>query len=160
MAFEFSEKGKLEINRLLEIYPATEAVIIPAMHLAQKENGWISEDVCSKISEILNVPAAKISGVASFYSMFTRKPKGKYWLLVCRNISCSIMGAQHIIKYLEQLLRIKVGETTKDKLFTLDVVECLGSCGTAPVMMVNDKYYENLNEPRIEQLINELRDKG
>jgi len=160
MEFEFSEKGKAEIERLIEIYPSKEAVIIPALHIGQNENGWVSNEVCMTISELLDIPAAKIEGVASFYTMFSRKPKGKYWLMVCKNISCSIMGSEHIINYLEQLLRIKVGETTKDQLFTLDVVECLGSCGTAPVMMINDKYYENLNEPKIEQIINELREKG
>ena len=160
MEFEFSEKGKMELERLIKIYPITEAVIIPALHLGQRENGWISDEVCTKIAEILDVTPSKVLGVATFYSMFSKKPKGKYWLLVCKNLSCSVMGTQHIIKYLEQLLHIKAGETTKDKMFTLDLVECLGSCGTAPVMMINEKYYENLNEPRIEQIINELRDKG
>jgi len=160
MSFQFSEEAKSEIKRLIEIYPTTEAVIIPALHLAQRENGWVSDDVCSHVGEILEIPLAKIKGVATFYTMFSKRPKGKYWLQVCRNLSCSLMGSEHIIKYLEQLLKIKVGETTKDRLFTLDVVECLGSCGTAPVMMINDKYYENLNEPRVEQIINELREKG
>ncbi|MBU1625878.1 NADH-quinone oxidoreductase subunit NuoE [bacterium] len=160
MGFEFSEQGKQEIERLLKVYPISESVIIPALHLAQKENGWVSDSVCSKVAEMLNVPPSKVKGVATFYTMFSKKPKGKYWIQVCRNLTCSIMGAEHIIKYLEQLLRIKTGETTRDQMFTLDVVECLGSCGTAPVIMINDKYYENLNEPRIEQLIDELRDEG
>ena len=160
MAFEFSERGKQEIERLIGIYPIKEAIIIPVLHLAQQENGWISDEVCSCVGEILEIPPSRIKGVATFYTMFSKRPKGKYWLQVCRNLSCSIMGSEHIINYLEQLLHIKAGETTKDQLFTLDVVECLGSCGTAPVMMINEKYHENLNEPRIEQIINELRSKG
>jgi NADH-quinone oxidoreductase subunit E len=160
MSFELSEKGKLELDRLKKIYPTTEAMILPALHLAQQENGWVSDEVCEEVAGILDLPPSKIKGVATFYTMFSKRPKGKYWIMVCRNLSCSLMGSQHIITYLEQLLHIKVGETTRDQLFTLDVVECLGSCGTAPVMMINDKYYENLNEPRVEQIINELREKG
>jgi NADH-quinone oxidoreductase subunit E len=160
MAFQFSKESILEIERMKKIYPTSEAIVIPALHLAQKDNGWVNDDVYQTVSEQLNIPAAKIKGVATFYSMFSKKPKGKYWIQVCKNLSCSLLGSRHIIDYLEQLLRVKVGETTKDNLFTLDVVECLGSCGTAPVMMINDEYFENLNEPRVEQLIDELMEKG
>jgi NADH-quinone oxidoreductase E subunit len=95
--------------------------------------------------------------VATFYTMYNKKPVGKYHIQVCTNISCSLLGADHIMDFLSQRLGVKVKETTPDKMFTLSAVECLGSCGTAPMMQINDRYYEDLTKEKIEEILKGLK---
>ena len=156
MSFAFSEARKKEFGRLLTRYPDKEAVILPALHLAQKEQGYVSDDAIVHIAELLGTSAARIEGVATFYTMYNRKPVGKYHVQICRNISCSLLGAEHLIEHVSKKLGVKPGETTPDGKFTLTKVECLGSCGTAPVMQVNDDYHENLTEAKIDAILGQL----
>jgi NADH-quinone oxidoreductase subunit E len=156
VSFAFSDAGKREFERLLSRYPDKEAVILPALHLAQKEQGYVSDEAIVHIAELLSTSPARIEGVATFYTMYNRKPVGKYHVQVCRNISCSLLGAEHLIAHVSKKLGVKPGETTPDGKFTLTKVECLGSCGTAPVMQVNDDYHENLNEARIDAILDGL----
>jgi NADH-quinone oxidoreductase subunit E len=116
----------------------------------------LSPDVLREVAGILGIPPIAARSVASFYTMYNRKPVGRYLIQVCTNLSCSLMGAEHIVERLRQKLGIDVGETTPDDLFTLMTVECLGSCGTAPMMQINDDYYENLTEERLDQILAEL----
>jgi NADH-quinone oxidoreductase E subunit len=102
------------------------------------------------------LPPTEVASVASFYTMFNRQPVGENLIQVCTNISCSLLGAEHIVEYLKDKLGIDVGETTPDNKFTLAIVECLGSCGTAPMMQINDTYYESLTEEKIDQILEEL----
>ncbi|MBI5180105.1 MAG: NAD(P)H-dependent oxidoreductase subunit E, partial [Nitrospirae bacterium] len=106
---------------------------------------------------VLKVPRSKVFGVATYYTMYKTKPTGRHLIQVCTNLSCSLLGADHIVKYLENRLGIKVGETTPDNRLTLITVECLGSCGTAPMMQVDDTYYENLTEEGINRILEELK---
>jgi NADH-quinone oxidoreductase subunit E len=156
VSFAFSEAGKREFERLLTRYPDKEAAILPALHLAQKEQGYVSDEAIVHIAELLSTSPARIEGVATFYTMYNRKPVGKYHVQICRNISCSLLGAEHLIAHVSRKLGVKPGETTPDGKFTLTKVECLGSCGTAPVMQVNDDYHENLNEARIDAILDNL----
>jgi NADH-quinone oxidoreductase subunit E len=156
VSFAFSDAGKREFERLLTRYPDKDAVILPALHIAQKEQGYVSDGAIVHIAELLGTSPARIEGVATFYTMYNRVPVGKYHVQICRNISCSLLGAEHLIGHVSRKLGVKPGETTPDGKFTLTKVECLGSCGTAPVMQVNDDYHENLDEARIDAILDNL----
>ena len=145
------------IDELIERYPVKEAALIPAMHLLQNEFKWLPIEAMDWIADRLELPRTRVYGVASFYTMFRRQPQGKVRLEVCTNLSCSLMGATHVLDYLCAKLGIKPGETTEDGLVTLTEVECLGSCGTAPVMLVNDKFYENLTPRKIDALLERIQ---
>jgi NADH-quinone oxidoreductase subunit E len=152
----FSETGRAEFERLLTRYPDRRAVILPALHLAQREFGCVSDEAIAYIAGLVNTSPAEIEGVATFYTMYNRKPVGKYHVQICRNISCSLLGAEHLIEHVSKKLGVRPGETTPDGKFTLAKVECLGSCGTAPVMQVNDEYHENLTVESIDRILDQL----
>ncbi len=156
MSVAFSDTARAEFERLLTRYPDRKAVILPALHLAQKEFGHVTDDAIVYIAGLVGTSPAEIEGVATFYTMYNRKPVGKYHVQVCRNISCSLLGAEHLIEHVAGKLGVKPGGTTPDGKFTLSLAECLGSCGTAPVMQVNDDYYENLTEASIDAILDKL----
>jgi NADH-quinone oxidoreductase subunit E len=141
------------IDELITRYPVKEAALIPAMHILQDDIKWMPLEALDWIADKLALPRVRVYGVASFYTMFRRKPAGRLRLEVCTNLSCSLMGGTHIRDYICKRLGIKPGETTPDGMVTLTEVECLGSCGTAPVMLVNDKFYENLTPKKIDALL-------
>lgn len=144
-------------------YPADrqKSALIPVLHLAQAEfDGWLSVPVMDYVASLLHLQPIEVYEVASFYSMFNLKPVGKCVLEVCRTSSCWLMGAEDVVKHIEKKLNIKAGETTKDGMFTLKTVECLGSCGTAPMLQCGSDYYENLTLEKVDKLINELRTDG
>jgi len=151
-----SEDAKQKIQGLRKVYETNQSALIPALHVAQGDQGWLSEETQREVAEVLELSAQEVRGVVSFYTMFLQKPAGKYLLQVCRNLSCSLRGGHRLTKQLEDKLQIKQGETTTDGKFTLIEVECLGSCGTAPVMMVNDKYVEDLTPQALDKMIAEL----
>ena len=157
MSLAFSETAQAKFERMLARYPNREAAILPTLHLAQREFGFLSAEAILYVASLLGFTPARIEGVATFYTMYNRKPVGKYHLQICRNLSCSLMGAEHLIEHVAKRLGVKPGETTADGRFTLSTVECLGSCGTAPVMQVNDDYYENLSEESIDAILDGLR---
>jgi len=157
MAIEFKESAKKEMEKIMSRYPTKQAALLPALYLAQREFGWISDEVIEYLARLMDLPRARIYGVASFYSMFNRKPVGKYLVQVCQNISCAMLGADGLFDYLSQKLGIKEGETTPDGKFTLVKVECLGACGEAPMMQINDRYYGNLTKDKVDQILAELK---
>jgi NADH-quinone oxidoreductase E subunit len=156
VSLAFSEETRAKHDRLLTRYPDREAAILPTLYLAQREFGHLSDEAILYVADLLGFTPARIYGVATFYTMFNKKPVGKYHLQVCRNLSCSLMGAEHLIEHVARKIGVKPGETTADGRFTLSTVECLGSCGTAPVMQVNDDYYENLTEESIDAILDGL----
>ncbi|HEX5031043.1 MAG TPA: NADH-quinone oxidoreductase subunit NuoE [Candidatus Eisenbacteria bacterium] len=151
-----SDRAKSQIRELLKTYETNQSALIPALHVAQGDQGWLSEETQREVAQILEISSQEVRGVVSFYTMFLQKPAGKYLLQVCRNLSCSLRGGHKLTKQIEDKLKIKQGETTTDGRFTLIEVECLGSCGTAPVMMVNDKYVEDLTPQALDKMIAEL----
>ena len=153
----FSEETRAAFERMLIRYPTREAAILPTLHLAQREFGFLSAEAISYVAALLGFAPAQIEGVATFYTMYNRKPVGKYHLQICRNLSCSLMGAEHLIERVSKKIGVKPGQTTADGRFTLSTVECLGSCGTAPVMQVNDDYHEDLTEESIDAILDGLR---
>ncbi len=142
---------------MLARYPNREAAILPTLHLAQREFGTLTGEAIEYVANLLGFTPARIEGVATFYTMYTRKAVGKYHLQICRNLSCSLMGAEHLIEHVSGKLGVRPGGTTADGKFTLSTVECLGSCGTAPVMQVNDDYYEDLSEEKVDAILDGLR---
>jgi NADH-quinone oxidoreductase E subunit len=152
-----SDKSKAEILRIRGEYPDAKSALLPALYLAQRDyGGWLSEDAFDDVAGVMGLPAAYVAAAASFYTMLNRKPVGRHVVQVCTNISCSLLGADHVVAYVGRKLGIKAGQTTKDGKFTLLEVECLGSCGTAPMMQVDDQYYENLSEEKIDQILASL----
>ena len=134
-------------------YPTLEALLLPCLHVAQDELGWVSDEVLGLIAEKLALPKAKVIQVTSFYTWFSMKRRGKKHIQVCNNISCWLRGSESLIHYIEEKLDIRLGETTKDGAFTLNEVECLGSCDTAPVLQLNDDYIESLTKADIDTIL-------
>lgn len=154
-----NDKVRGEIKEYIKKYPSKESAIMPSLMIVQKENNNIlSKDDIKTVSKIIGVSQSKAFGVSTFYTMYNVKDNiGKYHIQVDTNIPAILAGAEEIFKYLEKKLSIKDGETTKDNLFTLSSVECLASCGTTPVIQVNDKYYENMTVEKVDKLIDFLK---
>lgn len=155
--FHLSDEVVTKINLLAASFPERNSALIPALHLIQDQFGWIPPATITQLAELLKTTPNKIYGVLTFYTMFNLKPVGKYHIQVCRNVSCFLLGAKHIIEHLSKKLKIEPGETTDDKKYTLSLVECLGACGNAPVMMINDKYHENLDSKKIDNILKSLQ---
>jgi NADH-quinone oxidoreductase subunit E len=153
---EFTAENKRHFDELVARYPSRRAAILPALWLAQRQEGHISAEAMEYIAGLLQVPPADVQAVVSFYTMYDRTPPGRYKLQVCHTLSCAIMGAYDLLRHLEHRLGIHHGQTTPDGMFTLQEVECLGSCGTAPMMQVNEKYYENLTLAAVDALLDRL----
>lgn len=157
---KFSEEALQTIEKIKQRYPQgkQKSALIPVLHIAQAENeGWLSPEVMDYVAELLNITPIEVYEVGTFYSMFYLAPRGKCVLEVCRTSSCWLNGADEIVAYIEKKLGIKEGETTSDGMFTLKTVECLGSCGTAPVMQCGPSYHENLTIEKVNQIIEEYR---
>lgn len=152
-----TEKSRLRIKELLDVFPMKQSVVLPVLHIVYEQFGYLDSQALKEAAAITGVPAVYFEEAASFYTMFPLKPVGKYLIQVCHNISCTLMGAEGLIEYLKEKLGIEMGGTTDDGLFTLVAVECLGSCGTAPMMQINDSYYENLTRARVDEILETLR---
>jgi len=157
MGFKLSEEFKTKAEKICARYPRRDAALIPLLLELQKEAGYVAEDGLDALALFLELPYSRVKAVSTFYTMFSREPGGKYHLQVCRNISCHMAGAEGLLELLRAKLGIAEGETTKDGLFTLSSVECLGACGSAPVMQVNDDYYENLTPEKLAALLDDLK---
>lgn len=149
-----SEQSKTDILKIRDEYPDAQSALLPALFLAQQDcGGWLSKAAFDEVATLMDLPSSKVAAVASFYTMLNKRPVGQHLIQVCTNISCSLLGAEHLLDYVARKLGIGVGETTPDGKFTLLEVECLGSCGTAPMMQVNDTYYENLTEEKVDSIL-------
>jgi NADH-quinone oxidoreductase E subunit len=156
---QFTEQELQKIENLKTRYLKPDSVILEVLYLLQDKYGYITREGMKYAAELLGITEEQVLGVVTFYTMFNTKPIGKYHLQVCTNVSCMLNGAYDLLKKLESELNIKKGETTPDGLFTISEVECLGSCGTSPVIQINEDYYENLNEEKLVQIIQELKNK-
>lgn len=145
--FEFSANNLAKIKEILQKYPTQykKAAVIPLLDLGQRQNNnYTSMAVMNEVARILEMPLMRVYEVATFYSMFNQKPVGKYHVQVCTTTPCELCGASLIVEAIQNHLKINVGETTTDNLFTLGEVECAGACVNAPMMAINDNYYEDL----------------
>ncbi len=154
----FNERNEGRIARLLPHYPRREAALIPVLHIASEQFGHLSDPVIELVARTLDVPPSKVLSVISFYTMLSRDKRGKYHIQVCRTLSCALRGSEKILEHLQNKLGIRPGETTEDGLFTLSTAECLASCGTAPVLQINNENYdENLTIERVDEILEECR---
>ncbi len=152
----FSTESDELIHNLIRRYPEgkQKSALLPILHIAQAEfNGWLSVPVMDKVASYLGIQPVEVYEVASFYSMFNLKPVGHCLIEVCRTSSCWLRGANDIIAHIEKRIGIKDGETSADGKFTLKTVECLGSCGTAPMLQIGEKFHENLTLEGLDKLI-------
>jgi NADH-quinone oxidoreductase subunit E len=157
MAKHLSQKFYDTMAKLEPRYPNKKALILPSLHEAQKEYGWLPKEVMAEISEYIGVHAAQIREVASFYTMYNLNPVGKTHLKICTNVACCLRGADELVEFAEKKLGIKRGETTQDGMFTLMEEECLGACTTAPAMMANEHYVENLDINKLNDYIEKAK---
>lgn len=152
-----SERTRQNIKALIERYPQRRSALIPSLQLAQEEVGYLSSDVIREVAQVFELSPNEVYEVASFYTMLYKKPVGRYVIQVCTNISCLLCGSEGIMSHLEKKLGIKPGETTPDNKFTLMEVECLASCGTAPVIQINEDYHEGLTPEKLDQILDGLK---
>jgi NADH-quinone oxidoreductase subunit E len=148
-----------EFEKMKERYPAgfESSLVLPCLRRIQEDRGYVAEEDIAGLVDYLKVPRIQVEEVLSYYTMLRRKPIGRWHLQACRNIACSMRGAEGILGHLQEKLGIAPGQTTADGRFTLSAVECLGSCGTAPVVMVNEAYHEDMDAAKLDKLIGELR---
>ncbi|HYF03481.1 MAG TPA: NAD(P)H-dependent oxidoreductase subunit E [Patescibacteria group bacterium] len=157
MNIAFSPEELQEVDRIKSKYPEQKAAIMPVMWMAQKKWGWLSEDVMKYIGELLDLPYAHVLGVASFYTMYFKKPMGKHHVQVCTNVSCMLKGGEEIYRYVSHKYGIKHNQRTEDGIISLEEVECMGACGGAPMIVINEDFFENVDIAQVEKILSELK---
>ncbi len=160
MSKTLSPEKLKQAETLLQHYPEPEAALLPMLHLAESEFGVIDDEAEQAVAELCKVSQVKVHNVWSFYHMYARKPRGKFHFRVCHNISCSLLGAEELLEFMLKEMGLEGEGTSADGLFSLERVECLGACGGAPALLVNEELYENLTQEKIEKLIRNLKAGG
>ncbi len=153
----FNEQSIKELEEIKAKYPTARAALLPAIYVAQREFGYLSPEAFEAVSEILGVPKAIARGVGTFYAMYKHKPVGRNIVQLCTNVSCMILGAERLVDFLKKKYGLEPGGTTADGRFSLVIMECIGACGTAPAMLVNDDFYENLTEKYIDEILTKYK---
>jgi NADH-quinone oxidoreductase subunit E len=148
-----------EFEKLRERFPEgfESSLVLPCLRRIQEDRGYVADPDIEELAAYLGVPQIQIEEVLSFYTQFRRKPIGRWHLQMCHNVSCSMRGAERLLDHVQKRIGVGPGETTPDGRFTLSTVECLGSCGTAPLMMVNEAYHENLTSEKLDELLEGLK---
>jgi len=157
MPFSLTPERQETLQDILSRYPNKMAATIPLLHLCQEQNGWVSDEVVDYVATTLELPTAHVFGVVTFYTLFWTHPMGKHHVWVCRTLSCALNGADEVLERCKMKLGIDVGETTEDGQVSLHTAECLASCGTAPMMQVDEEYHENLTLDQVDVLLDRLR---
>jgi NADH-quinone oxidoreductase E subunit len=152
----FDRSMEAQIRGIVNRYPNPAAALLPVLWLCQDRWGWISPGIMKKIGQRLGLSPAYVEGVVSFYTMYQRRPPGKYLLQVCTTLSCQLCDASTLVKHLKKKLGIDFGDTTEDGLFTLVDVQCLGACGEGPVIQINSDYHTELTIEKIDRIIDDL----
>lgn len=153
---KLSDGAEQRLQELLKLYPFSKSAVMPALYIAQEELGSVTEAAVHWVASRLNVPAAHVFEVATFYTMYYKHPVGKYHVQVCRTLSCMVCGAKAITEHLKKRLKVAAHEITSDGMWSYEEVECLGSCGTAPMVEINDVYFENLTPEKLDELMNKI----
>jgi len=156
MSFSFTSENLLKIDMLKTRYPSPQALSLPLLWMAQEQEGFISIDAIDVIAKVCDNASMEIYRVATFYTMFNLEPIGRYHIQLCKTLSCALCGKEEILTHIKSKIGIEVGETSEDGRFTLSQVECLGSCGTAPMMQINETNYECLTIEKIDTIFKEL----
>lgn len=156
MAFALSPEREKQVDEILTRYPTKRAAVLPVLWLCQRQNGWISPEVIEYVGHRLDLSTATVKGVVTFYTMFHEHPVAPNVVWVCRTLSCDLRGAKTIQEHLEQRFGCHAGETSKDGKFTLLKAECLAACGQAPMVQINDDYFEDLNIDKLDGIIEDI----
>ena len=158
MTYQFTEESEKRFQKLLSIFPDKRSVILPALYLVQRELGHVDKEKMQYIAERIGDPIslAHVYGVATFYTLYNKKPVGKHHIQICSNIACYAMGNDDITQHICKKLGIEPGQTTEDKKYTVDEVQCLGACGYSPMMQINDAYYEHLTLEEVDKILDSL----
>lgn len=154
---QLSDETKKAIINLQKLYPERRSALIPALHLAQAENGYLPKEIQLEVAQLLEIDLNEVNGVVTFYDMFYEEPTGKHHIHVCKNISCMLRGADGLLQRLCQKLQIKPGETTADGEFTIIASECLAACDRAPMMLVDEKVVGPIQESEIDKILSEAK---
>lgn len=149
----FTDSAIKELEEIRTKYPNSRAAVLPALYVAQREYGWLSQEAIEEVSSTLNLPPAFVRGVATFYSMLKHKPMGRHLIQLCTNVSCMLLGAERLIDFIKSKYGIEEGGTTTDGRFSLIIMECIGSCDVAPAMLVDSDFHGNLTQERIEKIL-------
>ncbi|MEM9195755.1 MAG: NAD(P)H-dependent oxidoreductase subunit E [Myxococcota bacterium] len=153
MAFTLSPEREKQVDELLTHYPTKRAACLPLLWMCQREHGWCSPDVIAYVAERLELSTAVVKGVVTFYTMFFEEPVAPNVIWVCRTLSCDLRGGKHIQEHLERRFGCTAGHQSKDRKFTLLKAECLAACGQAPMVQINDEYFENLTVEELDRII-------
>ena len=156
MNFKFAPDRARQFKALVRAYSDKRSLALPVLHLAQEQEGYLSYGTIAALAGLLEIPPAELMDTMSFYTMFYRRPGGKYRLQVCQTLSCSLAGADQVVDHISNKYGLKVGENSDDGKFTPMKVECLGSCGTAPVVQINDDYYEKMTTDKVDRVLDKL----
>ncbi len=156
MNIEFTNEELQKIAEIKTHYPEQKAALMPALWMVQKKYGWISNDAIKYIAKLLDLSEAHVEGVVSFYTMYFKKPMGKYHIQVCTNVSCMLLGGEEIFMHIKEKLNIENGEVTTDGKYSLEEVECMGACGGAPMIAINEDYFENVDNNKVDEIIDSL----
>jgi NADH-quinone oxidoreductase subunit E len=146
-----------KVEAIAHRYPDKRSLTLPALRFAQEEHGWLSADTLREVAEVLELTPAYCQAVASFYDMFHLEPVGRHMVEICTNLSCALVGAQRVVEAFESALGVKAGETTEDGAITFRAVECLGGCGYAPVVAVDNRYRHNVSPVDAAAIVEEIR---
>ena len=153
----FTAENTAVADEIIARYPVKRSALIPLLHLAQEQEGHVTEEAMAHIAELVGITPAEVLGTASFYEMFKLEPVGDYVVNVCTNISCMLLGGEELLHHLERRLGIRAGSTTPDGKFTLDDVECIAACTEAPCLQVNYRYFHNVTHDQVDELLDDLR---
>ena len=154
------EPYKDRIAEILDRYPEKRAALLPLLWLAQETQGYVSEEAMREIAGLLDLTPPQVFETVTFYSMYNLRPIGRFHIQVCRSLMCALVGAENLLSWIDAKLGLKTGGTTPDRMFSLHQVECLASCGTGPMMQINDEYYERLTQAKVNRILDDLRRDG
>jgi NADH-quinone oxidoreductase E subunit len=156
----FTEEELKQVEEIRSHYPTNLGAVMGVLHMYQDKHGYVSDEGISYIAKLLDVPEENVLGVVTFYEMYHQHQTGKYKLQVCTNVSCMLCDSDMVLRTIREKIGIGIGEITADGMFSVHEVECLGSCGTAPVLSLNKQYHENLTPEKIHELIDTLKARG
>jgi NADH-quinone oxidoreductase subunit E len=160
MTSVFSDDTRRRIPTIIARYPQKRAALLPLLWMAQEAQGYVSEDAMREIAVLLDLTPPQVFETVTFYSMYNLRPIGRFHIQVCRSLMCALVGTENLLSWIHAKLGLITGETTPDRMFTLHQVECLASCGTGPMMQINDDYYERLTQAKVDRILDDLRRDG
>ena len=157
MSFKFTEENLKKIEAVRKKYPTALAAVMPVIYIAQEQNGYLSNEAMEEIASVLGVDKVNVLSVVTFYTMYHTKPMGKYHVQVCTNVSCMLRGGYQIWDQVKGKLGLDHMQVSEDSKFSLEEVECMGACGYAPMLAVNEDYFENLTKEKVEEILDSLK---